>query len=355
MKSRLIHPEQMRVAYLCLEQSRDGSAAAAHLRGFFEEWPVGAVRIVRATHKASDPAWIKLLSIGRALLQFLIALRWANIAGARAHPLVLPALVVARVARRRTFLFLQGRPSDLPETGLVYKALGGVSERNFRGAIRCVNVVFATSRGLAEWASSLGTAEVVQVTNGVDVNRFAWPASERDGAVFVGTPAPWQGLDVLLSAVEHPAWPKNVRLTIVGADRSGRPGPESEGVQFRGRLTPAQVADVLSRSNIGISPKQLDPATALGVSPFKLSEYHGAGLAVVASDVPGQTELVNASGAGILVKPDSAADLARAVRQIASEPELMLSMQKSARAYAEQHLSWPAQRAKLIDTLAHAP
>lgn len=342
---------ELRVSYLCLEQSVEGSAANAHIRGFFDGWPGKSLQVTRARHASTDGIGTKISSLASAFLRYLRTLPRARVAGARAHPAVFPALLVAKLMGRKAFLFLQGRPDDLPSGSLPYRILGRVSMLSFKGAMKCSDVVFATSAGLAEWASEVTDAQVFEVTNGVDVSRFPWPVQDRAGVVFVGTPAPWQGLDCLLEAADSEHWPDGVELTVIGVGPEGRPADPSGRVHFKGRMSPVEVAQELSRHQIGVSPKRLDQATVMGVSPFKLSEYHGAGLAVVASDVPGQHELVTRSAGGVLFPPDDARALALAVAQLVDNPPELAEYQARAREFAQVHLSWVAQRASLRGAL----
>ena len=350
MPDRTQTAHELRVSYLCLEQSQEGSAADAHLKGFFDDWPTGSLTVTRAAHHSDDSSLSKLMSIVSAYWRFIAFSSRADAMGARAHPFVLPSFLIGKMTGKKTFLFLSGRPSDFPNNSLYHRAMGRIGAISFRGALRFADVVFATSAGLADWARTESQSKIVRVTNGVDIKRFKWPVGERSGVVFVGTPAPWQGLTTLLDAAASAQWPDEMSLTVIGA-----PAPEgasnSARVVFLGHLTPSEVARVLSKNSIGVSPKRLDQATILGVSPFKLAEYHGAGLAVLASDVPGQREMISASQGGALFSPDSAEELAAAVRRWHADPDELRATQSRARSYAERELAWSAQRQKVINAL----
>ena len=337
----------MRVSYLCLEQSAVGSAADAHLKGFFEQWPEGSLVVTRASHRADDALRVKIVSIGLALWRFVQTFQHADVVGARAHPLVALGILPGRLTGKRIFLFLQGRPDDLPGASPFYRVLGWISAVSIARALRWADVVFATSEGLLGWARSQSQGAVIQVTNGVDVGRFPWPVEGKRGVVFVGTPAPWQGLSTLLEAVASPNWPDDLPLTVIGVSRPKAHLMIDARVTFLGRLPPNEVAEVLSRSAIGVSPKRLDRATRMGVSPFKMAEYHGAGLAVLASDVPGQREMINASKGGALFKPDSASEIASIVQLWHAHPKRLETMQGNARRFAEEELTWEAQRFRI--------
>lgn len=308
--------------------------------------------VVRARHAADDSPSVKARSLVAAFATFARTLRGADVVGGRVHPAVFLPIVAAKLTGRTTFLFLQGRPSDMPSASLPFRLLARVSAVSFRIAMMNSHVIFATSPGLATWARKVSKARVQLVTNGVDVTRFDWPVADRRGAVFVGTPAPWQGLDTLVEATRLAEWPRDLVLTVIGADEPDFPQLTGGNIQFLGRLAPSDVARELSRHQIGVSPKRLDAATEMGVSPFKLAEYHGAGLAVVASDVPGQRDMIAASRGGCLVPPGDARALALAIRNLQSDPARMTSKQANARAYAERALTWRAQRKVVIDAIA---
>ncbi|NNH55098.1 glycosyltransferase family 4 protein, partial [Promicromonospora citrea] len=63
-------------------------------------------------------------------------------------------------------------------------------------------------------------------------------------------------------------------------------------------------------------------ASARGTSPFKVVEAAAAGLPVVATDVPGQAEVVHALGNGLVVPPGDPAALARAAARVVADAAL---------------------------------
>jgi colanic acid biosynthesis glycosyl transferase WcaI len=75
--------------------------------------------------------------------------------------------------------------------------------------------------------------------------------------------------------------------------------------------------------------------------PSKIASYLASGRPVVASIGAGTAaaELLRASGGALVVPPDSARDLARAMRTLSGDPELRAELGRNGRRYAVEHLA----------------
>lgn len=69
----------------------------------------------------------------------------------------------------------------------------------------------------------------------------------------------------------------------------------------------------------------------------KIFDYMMAGLAVIASDLPGLAEIVRRSGGGLLFQPGSVASLRDCVERMAGDPGLLARARSNARAFALEH------------------
>jgi glycosyltransferase involved in cell wall biosynthesis len=100
-------------------------------------------------------------------------------------------------------------------------------------------------------------------------------------------------------------------------------------VHFIGRVAPSAVGGYLSVGDIGVVPnpsrKQWDYS-----SPIKLSEYLGAGLAVVATDLKTINEVVGPERAALLVPPESPSEMAEGIIRLLTDEKLRRSMQERA-------------------------
>ena len=145
----------------------------------------------------------------------------------------------------------------------------------------------------------------------------------------VGTIARRKGYDLLLRACRLLA-DRNVNfsLTFVGQ------GPEKlrlrwlvwrlglrGSVQFAGQIPHENMADMYDRADVFVAPgRKTTGGDADGV-PSALVEALAFGLAVVASDLPGQAEAITDGGNGRLVPQDNVGALADVLEALASRPE----------------------------------
>jgi glycosyltransferase involved in cell wall biosynthesis len=84
-----------------------------------------------------------------------------------------------------------------------------------------------------------------------------------------------------------------------------------------------------------------------GCCPLKILESMMAGTPVVASDLPAVRELVEDRRHGVLVPPDRPAELARAIRVLAGDPERRTELGRAARERALERFTWDASNRAL--------
>ncbi|MFA7331943.1 MAG: glycosyltransferase family 4 protein [Candidatus Delongbacteria bacterium] len=143
-----------------------------------------------------------------------------------------------------------------------------------------------------------------------------------DRLVCLSRLAAGKGLEPLLQAVDQLQRAGRVlQLDLVGEgpleaelkSRSRELGLD-ESVRFPGFVRPA--AGVLSLAGIGVLPSLREGF------PNTLLEYWAAGLAVVASDLPGVREALDGSGAALLVPPGDPGALAQALGRLLDDDGL---------------------------------
>lgn len=184
-----------------------------------------------------------------------------------------------------------------------------------RGSLEKIRAGIAVSDQAWRWqAEQVGTDPVI-IPNGVDTRRFAEARSDHGSGgvetVFLGRhEEPRKGLDVLLQAVE--LLPRRPRVTVVGGG-----GPRRvDGVEFTGRVTETEKAEILGRADIFVAPN-------LGGESFGiiLVEAMAAGCAVVASDIPAFAAVCG-EDAGLRFPPGDASALARQLRMLIDDVAL---------------------------------
>jgi glycosyltransferase involved in cell wall biosynthesis len=196
------------------------------------------------------------------------------------------------------------------------------------------------------------------VPNGVDLEFFRpLPRAEaiaRCGldqdlryVVFCGGFYSWSDFDTLLEAFamvvgERP----DTRLILVGD------GPERErinllvqrlGLEQSVILTGLvherrRVRDYLAAATVTVLVYRADKVSRTSASPIKLTEYLASGRAVAAVEMPGVTELLEETGAGVVV-PGNPREFSRAIIDLL-ESGRADEFGAAGRRFAEERLSW---------------
>jgi phosphatidyl-myo-inositol alpha-mannosyltransferase len=187
-----------------------------------------------------------------------------------------------------------------------------------RWVAKRIEINVAVSEDAAQTARQVlgGTYEIV--FNGVELDRYRG-SGERSSVptiFFVGRHEPRKGLAVLLDAMQE--LPAEVRLVVGGE------GPETSSlrqrtagdprVEWLGRVTDAEKAEHMGRASVFCAP-------SLGGESFGvvLLEAMAARIPVVASDLPGYSDVTRAGLDALLTPPGDVAALASALRAVLFE------------------------------------
>lgn len=168
--------------------------------------------------------------------------------------------------------------------------------------------------------------------------------SESVTVVFVGAFEPWHGILVLIPAMAKVISKiPSTRLVLIG---SGTVHEQIEqmiyemkiehNVIFTGQLNIHQVADHLSKSDIGVSPY----CGWMEFSGLKLFDYKSAGLPTIASGQDGQPATLKHNETAWIVPPCDEDALSNAIIKLAQDPNLRRRLGQAARIEAEQCHSW---------------
>lgn len=336
---------------------RPGQAASTHVLGLYRAFlDLGWTGPLLAADVAEvRRPWRKLLRYAWILLRAYGAMRVADLLYVRSHPVALLLLLRRRHHRPCVVLEVNGTVADLgrlhPATRLVARQLASAE----RILLRRVDGIVAVSQQLAGWSASVAAGvPVVVVHNAADPMVFhpdavtGVPLPPRYVA-FCGALAPWQGIDVVLSATRSPSWPQEVSVVIAGDGRLA-PTVANEAcrnllVEFIGVVPQSDVAGVLAGSLAGLSPNTRRDHVG---DAMKLYEALNSGVPVVASDVDGQREFIAREGVGLVYAADDPHALATVVRQLAEDDDLRERLARRAVAVGCGH-TWP-KRASQIET-----
>lgn len=234
-----------------------------------------------------------------------------------------------------------------------------------RAFLRKCDRLLASSDGIAD-----ALADMYKVVRpNVVLNAFPLPPKPAGQARAPGAPVRlyWysqvigtdRGIQTVLDAMA--LLPRDVELHLRGEDRPEltrelRLRAASNGVEqlvhFLPIAPPDELPSLATAYDIGLA---LEPGhsrnNALAVSN-KLLTYLGAGLAVAATDTPGQRALMKrAPGAGFLFRAGDPAALAAGLRALIAEPARLASAKRAARRAAEARFCWAVERDRLLAAL----
>lgn len=177
---------------------------------------------------------------------------------------------------------------------------------------------------------------------------------------YVGLMNEIRGIRPLLEAL---AMPGDWRLTLVGyfesqeLEQELRRHPGWQRVDFLGRKSRTEVADILAASQIGLVTFLPAPNHNRN-QPNKLFEYMAAGLPVVCSNLERWAEIVQQAQCGLLVDPAKPGDIDGAVVRLLGDPAGAKQLGINGRTAMEAEYNWSSEEQKLIalyeSLLSHA-
>ena len=195
----------------------------------------------------------------------------------------------------------------------------------------------AVSPAARHFISRYFPGEYKIVPNGVEPGRYqrAVPiARYRDGVpniLFVGRMEPRKGLIHLLRAFRKLQRDGvRARLLLVGTGPGEREARryvltrQLEDVEFLGRVSEAQKAQLFKTADIYVSP-----ATGRESFGIVLLEAMSAGAPIICSDIHGYRGVVRRERDGILVEPGNADALAASIRRLIDDPALRAQLSRA--------------------------
>lgn len=269
-----------------------------------------------------------------------------------AHPLLAPSRRAARLITIHDLDFLDAPERTSGEIRRDYPALAA------RHAARADQVI----------AVSMDTARAIEHRLGVAASRISvcYPGAppwtprahepDRDGCIlFLGTLEPRKNLDRLLDAYERllAARPDAPPLVLAGAVPDAgralvaraRTGAFNGRVDVPGYVSDAQKRALFARALVFVLPSHTE---GFGITAV---EALAAGVPVIAANRGALPEAVGT--AGLLVDPDAADDLARALAQVLDDPALRQRMTAAGLDHARQ-FTWARTAASLREAWALA-
>ena len=252
-------------------------------------------------------------------------------------------MLSARLRRQRYIVHFH---LDVDGSGRLGRLLPLYKKHVFGRVLRGAGGVIALTESQAAFLrETYGIAEerIFVVPNGVEERYFAAADRAQDGPLrllFVGRLDAQKNVARLLDAMSLLRAP--VRLCLVGdgelrGELEARAARLGLDVRFAGRLLGSGLVDAYRQADAFVLPSDKEGM------PLAALEAMAAGLPVVATDVPGNADLLR--GVGILTEPEPAA-LAAAIDSIAADPQLRAEVALRCAEAARQY-SWDAVVAQI--------
>ena len=212
---------------------------------------------------------------------------------------------------------------------------------------------------------SVPQEKILYAPCGVNFERFGIDTSKEDARKTLGLPQndkivlyvghlfPVKGVNVLFDAHVHLKPGETIYFVggtdedIAGFKQKWRDTGSPKNIVIVGRKPHGDIPLWLRAADVLCIPNTAkEAAGAIESSPSKLIEYMASGRPIVASDVPGITDVMDGT-MGYLVEPDSAVAIANAVHQVFDVPHEATARTLLARS-AAKGLGWDARAQKII-------
>jgi glycosyltransferase involved in cell wall biosynthesis len=356
-----------RVLYVCLERIVPGGAAATHVRAICDGLRGQGFELrLEAEEGESRAAGLgaQIARYRRILRAAMGALRWADVVYIRSHFAAFPLALAARRQGKPVVHEINGPYGDALVTHPRFGRIRTLLRSTQRAQYRWSKALVAVTPDLVTWARrQAGHDRVFLVSNAADTALFrpdgAQAMRQRPFALFFGGLVRWHGVDTMLAAVRSAAWPSELDLVVAGpiVDKSLRdvfaalPG----NATWIGPQPQAELPALIRGAVTALVPIS-DPGgrSARGVMPLKLFEALACGTPAIVTDLRGQADLVRGGDCGLVVPVGDADALARAVAELARDPERRDRLGTAgARLVAAEH-SWTARAADTADILRDA-
>ena len=248
--------------------------------------------------------------------------------------------------------------------GMDSELLAKIKEQEI-ATLHLSDAIICPSNVTRDYIASLGLSRklVTVIPNGVSPSDFpVTPLPSREGRepvlLYIGTLADWQGLDIVIKALQKILEQQPVKLQIIGHGRSRQRKMLAKQIRKLGLdehviVQPAvphhEIPALVSQADICVAPLGLnDRNVTQGACPIKVLEYMAAGRPLLASNMPIVRELVREDVDGLLFSPNDPDDLARQANALLKDTELSNRLAESAAAHVREKFTWHEAQKKLL-------
>jgi len=232
--------------------------------------------------------------------------------------------------------------------------------------LRSANKVIALTPTLANMLEDLGAdrsnivvvpfwMDLNQVKPRADVEKFrsTYKLGDRKIVLFVGRLLPIKGLEYLIEAAKHAE--TRPAIVIIGDEAPGYSGTKrslEEKVRALGLESDVFFLGKFSREDLGVAYTAADlfvlPSLGEGM-PLVLLEAMAYGKCVIATDIPGNNDLIKDGWNGVLVEPRNSLELAQKIDYLLTNREIAEKLGAQARRDIEQNYNPDVVLSKVLD------
>jgi len=359
------------VTYLTLEAAQEGQASYAHVHEICNGlnhlgWRINLFKPSYSKDKQLPNPWKRLWEFIKIQAKICCQIKADNtdILYIRSHFAALPVSFIARIKRISVIQEVNGPYDDLFIAWPWTAKFKWFFKWLIRTQLYMADAIITVTPQLTEWViNESGNNSVYVIPNGANIRLFHPNAIssikvDKPYVVFFGSMAVWQGIDVILEAVDEPDWPPELTMVFFG-DGIERPkvekaANENPRIEYFGILPYLEVPGIIAGSICSLSPKNnKGDRTNTGLAPMKVVETLACGIPVIVTDFPGMSDMIRDNNCGLVIPPDDPKALVQAISHILYNPKESEIMRLNARQLAERELSWD-KRAKDTERIMFA-
>lgn len=358
--------ERNKLAYFALDLPHRGQASYVHIHEIVENlrrlgWHVDLFAPRPGSPDEPRNIFAKAYEYVRTMWNALRSLGTHDALYVRAHALAWPVAMAARVRGRVLVEEVNGTELDLIVSRPWLRPLRPLLRWLYVSQYRRSQHLFPVANELADWLRAEARHDRISVVPNAantDLFRPVDSAPAEPFVVFFGGLTDWHGVDVMVDAVRHPSWPTGIRLVVIGTGVRQNLVEDAVGaglpIRWLGYRPYEQIPGLIAGAIAGLIP-MTNPLgrSSTGMNPLKMFETLACGIPTIVSDLPGQADLVRDGRCGLVVPGSDPAALARAVAQLAADPDEAREMGRRGAALVRTAHSWHA-RAIEIDKVLRA-
>ncbi|MEM7549499.1 MAG: glycosyltransferase [Bacteroidota bacterium] len=185
------------------------------------------------------------------------------------------------------------------------------------------------------------------------------PGLPEEYIVYFGALQPWQGVDVLLKAMQYLRDKPELKLLICSShkEKLSRPYQKlasrlelDQNVIWKHKLNKQMLDKILQHAVASIAPlTECSRNLEQGCSPLKIFESMACKVPIIASDLPVVREILTPEIEAKLVRPDRPAELARAIRLLVDYPQFRKQLAANAFHKLNEQYTWDKIDVKLSE------